>query len=102
MVSKLEHGLLNFSGIASCRYCFTTVDFAKGIGPLISYSESNKHRPKESCIKSTTSQLTIEETLGDGIENVSKQCEEKKKVESLDLDITRSLSRHGIPFEYVN
>ena len=33
---------------------------------------------------------------------MSKQCEEKKKVKILELDIVRSLSRHGIPFEYVN
>ena len=40
--------------------------------------------------------------MEDGIENMSKQCEEKKKVKSLELDTVRSLSRHGVLFEYVD
>ena len=31
-------------GIVSCRYCFTTVDFAKVKGQLITHGESDKHR----------------------------------------------------------
>ena len=42
-------------GIASCRYCFTTINCGKGKGPLISRSKSSKHRAKVPSIKSLTS-----------------------------------------------
>ena len=89
-------------GIATYGYYFTTINFTKGKDPLVSHSEFNKHRAKPPNIKCPNSQLTIEKTMEDGIENMSKQCEERKKVKSLELDIVRSLSRHGILFEYVN
>ena len=66
----------HFPGIASCRCCFTIIDFAKVKGSMIGHSESNKHRAKAPSIKISTSQLT---TLWKMILKIWANFEEKKK-----------------------
>ena len=87
-------------GYAKCRYCSSSHNFAKGVGPLLGHSTTKKHREK--MPNSNMAQLTLEESLSDSLSTKTAQTEKAKKVKEFTLDLVRSLPRHRIPFEYMD
>ena len=88
-------------GFAKCRYCSSTHNFGKGVGPLLSHSISKKHRDRIPS-SNNAAQLTLEESFSDNLSTKTAQAEKDKNVKEFTLDLVRSLSRHRIPFEYMD
>ena len=88
-------------GFAKCRWCSSKLSFKKGLGPLTSHSESGKHL--ENVPKNPVKlQLTMEETLEDGAASMNLELAKRTKSKEFQLELVRSMSRHRIPFEYID
>ena len=84
------------AGRAKCKYCVNCeIIYKKGCGPLITHSESSKHRNNvpSKASSSENVQISIEKAF-----NLDKANEEKAKSEELGISLNRWASRHNVPF----
>ena len=99
--SVADWALQSGKGIASCRFCNITVSYVTGKKGLLQHSATLKHI-KAANAASLSKQVSVEDMFK-AQEDIDHGKEEvKQRARKLEIQLVGALSRHQIPYEFVD